>query len=424
MSSSVYGPQGVAHPFPPTTMTAATGLANGSATTTTTDGGLLLQGLAGPRICALVRPEREAMSDVRLIDIPASVPRSSWPPRPRTDAHVARQPLGDLTRFPDELLLATVGFLDFQSLDRLRQISRRARDIIESLEVWRELLRHAPAQLHALHRTGLLGLHRASDLLAALRSSACGSCRTHFGGFLFLLTCERACLSCLRENVALRLTTPDRAARCFSLSPDQVARLLPHMTTIPQRRYSGALRGWYNVPTRLVSVRHAKELSLALHGGELPPPVEPARTADGRLPTSFNPLDPLVFASFRDAPLEAPARDLSLEEPLHAVPDDFMGAAIVRMPSLRGGGAGAGDESGCCSPLDHGVYCDGCQKVRMLFEQGMLPGHAALELFPPGIKSRRRVVEAGAQRLWSTEGFVDHVAKCYGAQILLQSMPA
>ncbi|KAL8381588.1 hypothetical protein RB595_005732 [Gaeumannomyces hyphopodioides] len=414
MSSSVYGPQGVAHPFPPTTMTAATVLANGAVD----DGGL--QGLAGPRISALVRPERDAMSDVRLIDVPASIPRS-WPPRPRSDAHVPRQPLGDLTRFPDELLLATVGFLDFQSLDRLRQISRRARDIIESLEVWRELLRHAPAQLHALHRTGLLGLHPASKLLAVLRSSTCSSCRAHFGGFLFLMTCERACLSCLRENTALRVTTPDRAARCFRLSPEQAARLLPAMTTIPQRRYSGALRAWYKVPTRLVSVRHAKELSLALHGGELPPPVEPARTADGRLPPNFNPLDPDVFEAFRDAPLEPPARDLSLEEPRHAVPDDFMGAAIIRMPSLRVARQ-AGDDG--FPPLDYGVYCGGCQKVRMLFEQGMLPGHVALELFPPALKSRRRVVEAVAQRLWPTEGFVDHVGKCYGAQMLLQSMPA
>ncbi|KLU81741.1 hypothetical protein MAPG_00822 [Magnaporthiopsis poae ATCC 64411] len=106
-----------------------------------------------------------------------------------------------------------------------------------------------------------------------------------------------------------------------------------------------------------------------------------------------------------------------------------MGAAIVRMPSLvvppRNNAAAAADDSSSSSAagqLDYGFYCSGCHKMRLQFEQRTLPAHVAAQLFPPTLKDRRRAMDAIALRLWSTQGFIEHVGKCYGAQILLQSM--
>ncbi|KAK4133936.1 hypothetical protein BT67DRAFT_343891, partial [Trichocladium antarcticum] len=139
--------------------------------------------------------------------------------------------LGTLNTLPVELVLAILEFLDFQSLSRLRCVSLTANHITKSVLAYTEVMTHAAGPLTVLAATGLLRYHSCFSLRQALRSWECVSC-LHYGGFLFLFTCERACSRCLSRNLAFHVTKKAAAKYYFGVHEDD-AVALPTLYCLP-----------------------------------------------------------------------------------------------------------------------------------------------------------------------------------------------
>lgn len=122
--------------------------------------------------------------------------------------------LGILDRLPAELLDEVLGRLDFQSAIRFSRVSFQGRDMLCSLPVFRDVIKHAPHALAALSQTKLLHLHSASELYNALRSERCVLC-PEYGAYLFLPACQRCCWHCLRSNPLLWVTLREKCLQDF-----------------------------------------------------------------------------------------------------------------------------------------------------------------------------------------------------------------
>ena len=147
----------------------------------------------------------------------------------------------------DDILL---NYLDFQSLLNLMATCVRAREIIISLHEYRSLARAAPKALQTLLRTDLLRVHSAARLYTQLLSPRCRACDQP-GGFLFLPTCERACLLCLHNDMDFWVMTRDEIEDYFGLSGPDLRRLPTIRAKI-----------W------LAAFRHARELAVEICGSK------------------------------------------------------------------------------------------------------------------------------------------------------------
>lgn len=297
--------------------------------------------------------------------------------------------------------------LDFQSLSRLSRVSWLIRSLVEQSPAYRDLMGFAPQALTALGKTGLLRYHSASQLRHVLRSPTgnCASCGIHFGGYLFLPTCERTCFDCLRVNFGLRVTTVAIAKKCFRLSDRQLTGPggIPVMFSIPGDYGTG----WpirRNRVYRLVCVQQAKRLAIKVHGSV--EAVRAFRPPQPRPPRGWKTRPEKIMACFHDAPMKPPGREIATKS---VIEDDYGGMAVIRFPLL----ADPNDET------DFGRVCLGCQRANKEYENGILPVSVLTSLGLQG-RSPTEHVLAMMQRLWSKRGFHHHVEKCYGAQRLLR----
>lgn len=169
--------------------------------------------------------------------------------------------IGVLDVLPLELLHCVLSALDFRSLSRLSRVSHQGKAAVESLPAYREMTTYALRTLKALAQTELIEFHSSTHLRATLRCAQCYYCG-EYGAFLFLLTCERCCYNCLNKNQSLRGVSLQVAANCFALTKAQLQQV-PVLRTIPGRY------NFHKVRTEggsLVSVKHAKELAITIHG--------------------------------------------------------------------------------------------------------------------------------------------------------------
>ncbi|KAI5865425.1 hypothetical protein GGS23DRAFT_426333 [Durotheca rogersii] len=324
-------------------------------------------------------------------------------PLPQTSPihrHATNSSLGRIDTLPPELLLFILNLLDFQSLSRLSRASFRAKAIVEALPAYQELLEHAPDVLVALGRTRILRYHSAALLRQTLRTNRCESC-FDFGAFLFLPTCERVCFQCLHENHALRVTTLNLAKKCFHLTNSHLKKI-PVLHSIPGT-YSVMFHVSRRKVYRLVSVKQVKQLAIEVHGSA----ENVARLLPPTPPQGMSRRDFWIFKWFHMAPLDPPACDLSRKPGRsNLVEDDFGGMASIRMPSLSGTSA------------DRGRICKGCHLIDRLHSQGSLPTAVLENLVPQGIGPSRPLL-ALMNRLYSREGFLEHIKTCYGVDRLL-----
>lgn len=312
----------------------------------------------------------------------------------------ANSSMGRMDILPPELLLFILNLLDFQALSRLSRVSHKAKTTVEALLAYKELLEHAPDVLVALGKTRLLQYHSAALLRQTLRANRCVSC-LDFGAFLFLPTCERACFECLHQDYALRMTTLNIARKCFHL-PNNHPKNLPILHSIPGT-YGVMFRISRRRAYRLVSVKQVKQLAIEVHGSaENVANLMPTTPPRGMTWREF-----CIFKLFHEAPLEPPGCDLSrMPERSNLVEDDFGGMASIRMAYLNGTSA------------DCGRLCKGCRHVNELHSRGLLPASVLEDLVPRGIRPSRPL-RALTTRLYSREGFVEHIETCYGANRLL-----
>jgi hypothetical protein len=315
--------------------------------------------------------------------------------------------LGRLDSLPVELFTNILESLDFQSLSVFSRASVRANNVVQALPAYEEVMQHARGALSVLAETRLLAHHSAASLCVALRSRRCAGCGA-FGGFLFLPTCERACVECLSRKLTFRLGVPDDIMTYFGLTEDQLTASIPPLqalfgnyTAEPQRMGDRVVE--LCNPGPMVSVRQARDLALRL--GVCANPAETWR---------FN--EPNVYSAWAEDSVPRSRHPLSMPSTIvkHMLPQGHMfevyshGPSHVRFPFLRAD-----------RRVDRGRWCRGCMRTRSDFMMDKLPREVEEALgknaFGGCVATH---ITAMASRVWAEEEFMAHVKHCYGAGVM------
>ncbi|KAK0615368.1 hypothetical protein B0T17DRAFT_383774 [Bombardia bombarda] len=158
-----------------------------------------------------------------------------WDMRPRPPASGRSPPpypleLGSLKKLSEETLTKILHFLDFVSLTRFMRTSLSGKAVVKALPAYNQMMRHAPSMLWLLGKPQthwshmpingsegrLLPRHSSGLIYATLCSEECVLCG-EFSGFVFMLTFERICYTCicLRKVFHAKLREPPQEVRCI-----------------------------------------------------------------------------------------------------------------------------------------------------------------------------------------------------------------
>ena len=124
--------------------------------------------------------------------------------------------------------------MDLETLTVLRSVCRGARAAIDNHFEYSDIFKYAPAALRAS-----LSIHTArwttcKQLHTVLLSNACQDCGK-FGAYLYLMTCERLCHTCITLHSTCRPLTREIAAMMLCLSEEPAGADKIVATTVPGR---------------------------------------------------------------------------------------------------------------------------------------------------------------------------------------------
>lgn len=298
--------------------------------------------------------------------------------------------IGRLDTLPNELLDSVLKLLDFRSLSYLGRVSQKGNAIVKSLPAYRDLTKHASAALIALSRTKLITFHSAASVYAEFRCENCVSCQ-NYAPFLFLPTCERCCFECLIRNRSLRVISRQMAGFCFGVSLKELSRI-PIMDRLPKKHSPTDGRVTCRKPVRLVSVKQAKELGIAIHGSQEAMDNFIATQNAGKLTLSqLHTVERLTRLGSDEVELE----------------NKYHGSASTAFPSLR---RKSGPETGFW--LENGLWCLGCRVVpRIRSETDEDEDEDTLLKILKNERQARSKLE-----------FIRHVLQCTKAKVLIWKM--
>ena len=141
--------------------------------------------------------------------------------------------LGELDVLPLELLTTVLAQLDLQSLTDFRRVNQRAMGLINSIPQYQVVVEHASDALRGMLSIGSASFSTIEDLYDKLCTATCETC-SHFGGYLYLITCKKVCFRCLsRRDSFLPLSRAD-IVRKYGLQSGHMARI-PRMRSRPGR---------------------------------------------------------------------------------------------------------------------------------------------------------------------------------------------
>lgn len=175
--------------------------------------------------------------------------------------------LGKLGSLPFEIVSLICQELDVTSAFRFSHVNRTTREVLASIREFRHLGAHALETLCVLLRNGLASHIGVSDVYSALTTRNCALCGS-FGGFFFLPTATRCCLTCIASAPEMQVAHVSRVADKTGVSVGQLEKRLPVLHTLPDSR------------KRIVSVQHV--LGLLQENG-----VEDPEAAVSRWPDSL-----------------------------------------------------------------------------------------------------------------------------------------
>ena len=302
---------------------------------------------------------------------------------------------GDLDRLSNETLILILQHLDLRSLCRFMVTSFRVKEMVESMFIYRNMLKHASPTLIVLGKTNLASYHSVLDLYSAMLSGDCVSCH-RFGAFLFLPTCERACLNCLHRNMRFWVLPAKEAQEIYGI-PQKETHRLPGMMSVKIGKLRGRRR-------KLVSVRIARELGLAIHGSQQA--MTNWALQSGKMGKNLNQYR--WWAEAGDKLLE-----WNTDDPLPPPRSTCWGSASMRFPHLRR------DQT-----IDPGYWCEGCRFRRGQISQVSNYSHGMDYIGrSPEEEKELEVRHREELRDWSRPGLTKHVLTCTGAQELA-SLPS
>lgn len=132
--------------------------------------------------------------------------------------------LGELDKFPPEILTLVLLEVDLKTLVSFRAINRRASIMVNSIRQYRAILTmRVDAREFALS-IGELPWISCKTLYSAITERSCSRCG-EFAGHIYLLTCERACLPCLSYHQDFLPLSPAHAQHEFGIGKKIVDRL-------------------------------------------------------------------------------------------------------------------------------------------------------------------------------------------------------
>ncbi|KAL1618446.1 hypothetical protein SLS54_007173 [Diplodia seriata] len=142
--------------------------------------------------------------------------------------------LGVLDALPLELLQSTLAQVDLATLTDIRRVNQRARDVVDSILEYDNIVTYVPSVLRALIVTETASYITCKKLHDKLRDPQCEDCG-YFGEHLYLLTCRRICSECkMKEGYSPVREQP--VERIYDnhvgLTPEDVSRI-PRMRILP-----------------------------------------------------------------------------------------------------------------------------------------------------------------------------------------------
>jgi hypothetical protein len=309
--------------------------------------------------------------------------------------------LGTLSILPPEIHRLILPNLDFHSLFHLSLSNSYFHNLVISLPAYVRILTSAPSTIHALVKTGVVGYHNIQIVYSALfsRNCICGD----FAPYLFLLTAERACSHCLRNDDHFALTIPWQATRCLGLSAAEVAELSTLHTAEGEYIVDGSNINRYGKPTPsidLVRVEDAISVMVRRLGSEAAMEEWVLEEREREEPRS-----------------EERVREMRSKGRPHVLPppgrsglrvwgferQEFASKSFFALGSMR---APAFDEV-LDGQKEDGYWCKGCNQSRR---------RPARRIGPVNYAELPEVLLRKAYRAFDKERFLEHVVECSAAQ--------
>lgn len=146
------------------------------------------------------------------------------------------QSLGQLDLLPLEILTEILLLIDVISLTDFRRVNKRAMQTVDSIPQYQIIYQQCPDILR-----GAISIQAKffdfGTLYRALCQTKCSTC-SDFGGYLYLITCQRVCRFCYTEHKRFLPLLGKYASALSRLSRKNI-RQFPFVRTLPGRYADG-----------------------------------------------------------------------------------------------------------------------------------------------------------------------------------------
>ncbi|KAF2663973.1 hypothetical protein BT63DRAFT_444403 [Microthyrium microscopicum] len=184
-------------------------------------------------------------------------------PKSRQTQETAKHGLGAMSILPVEVIQMTLLEVDLKALLQFRAVNRHAQQLVEGLHEYKAVITHAQLALRGSLRIGAqITLRALNDKLCTTKCDGCGD----FGGYLYLITCQRVCFRCICENPQFLPLTEWDAREILGLKGVKFAKFAAQITVVAGLYgYDSTL---YSVKSRfrLLDYESARDFALARHG--------------------------------------------------------------------------------------------------------------------------------------------------------------
>lgn len=171
--------------------------------------------------------------------------------------------IGELGKFPLELLSLIVQCTDLLSVTSLRLVNRRTRLIVDESVPYKFLVRRIPNTLASLNSADASQHFTVAQLYSTLCARTCAFCND-FGTYLWVPECVRCCFNCLNETPHLMPLIESDAKMLFGVTKKALSGV-PSMLSLPGTY--GMVDLYNGRRFRLYSQRRVVQAAIAHHGG-------------------------------------------------------------------------------------------------------------------------------------------------------------
>lgn len=178
-----------------------------------------------------------------------------------------KRELGILSRLPIELLLTALEDLSIPDLMRFRHCNRSAASLVDSNPLLRAIIRFAPNVLKGIIALRVTASITARQLRRKCKQKYCDDCG-ELAPYLYLPTCLRACLNCIRPVGGRRIEPPLskwEMLHFYEIEP-QESEFIPSFQFLPATFTNGVHRFRISTPQMFYDQETVRRKRLETHG--------------------------------------------------------------------------------------------------------------------------------------------------------------